>query len=506
MNPFAKRYAQAPLKKLALASVMIVAVMVFLGGLFITTNQAYAIPANARRYGITCLACHLPPPKLNDFGNRFRDNGYEMRGILTEQVLKRINTLNQGVKIKEVTREELEQRDNPAKLASGFWPVALRASLGNAFKSVDKLAVGASPQNPATSPSAPLARANSNGVELFGVDLLSLGAVAQNVSFNLTFYGIAERNLHVHQGWVRLSNLFGTSLVNVKLGKVILDLPFSEDRSPTYFVPYVVYRYRPGLPYIPTMGLVSTNFTSPLQYANRDTFRLRDEQPAVELMGHKDWAPGKNFRYVLTALLTENIDIGSRTPGFYGHLTQSFGGEGFNSGHRIGIYGLYGEAPTENKFGLPGTGTRDRPFFRLGFDLSTAMSVGRTGNLNLFGVYMYGEDNPSLITPLPTTISGGTQRATWQGWFGEANLVKPPYMFIYRYDGVRNIRQGIGRIPNDFNDVDSHTLAIRRFVFLPAFQAVVFHADYSITTTRRTALNGSNQTFHIAFVGFDFLF
>ena len=41
-------------------------------------NTAYAIPAFARKYGLRCSACHLAWPILNDFGWRFKDNGYQL--------------------------------------------------------------------------------------------------------------------------------------------------------------------------------------------------------------------------------------------------------------------------------------------------------------------------------------------------------------------------------------------------------------------------------------------
>ena len=39
---------------------------------------AEAIPAFARRYGLTCMTCHDPVPKLNGFGEQFLARGYRM--------------------------------------------------------------------------------------------------------------------------------------------------------------------------------------------------------------------------------------------------------------------------------------------------------------------------------------------------------------------------------------------------------------------------------------------
>src|SRR2546430_16385940 len=42
------------------------------------SHQAAAIPAFARKYNLPCSACHEAWPKLNNFGQVFRDNGYQL--------------------------------------------------------------------------------------------------------------------------------------------------------------------------------------------------------------------------------------------------------------------------------------------------------------------------------------------------------------------------------------------------------------------------------------------
>src|ERR1700758_1974046 len=39
---------------------------------------AYGIPAFARKYGLPCSACHEAWPMLNNFGQTFKDNGYQL--------------------------------------------------------------------------------------------------------------------------------------------------------------------------------------------------------------------------------------------------------------------------------------------------------------------------------------------------------------------------------------------------------------------------------------------
>src|ERR1700674_353680 len=44
----------------------------------LAAGKVYAIPAFARKYGMPCSACHEAWPKLNNFGQTFKDNGYQM--------------------------------------------------------------------------------------------------------------------------------------------------------------------------------------------------------------------------------------------------------------------------------------------------------------------------------------------------------------------------------------------------------------------------------------------
>jgi hypothetical protein len=46
--------------------------------LCVATPPAHAIPAFAREYSLPFSACHEAWPKLNNFGQVFRDNGYQL--------------------------------------------------------------------------------------------------------------------------------------------------------------------------------------------------------------------------------------------------------------------------------------------------------------------------------------------------------------------------------------------------------------------------------------------
>src|SRR6202142_456952 len=63
-----------------------------------TTQQATALPAFARKYGLRCSACHESWPMLNYFGQKFKDNGYQL----------------------------MNDRDAPIWQNPGYWPVTFR--------------------------------------------------------------------------------------------------------------------------------------------------------------------------------------------------------------------------------------------------------------------------------------------------------------------------------------------------------------------------------------------
>src|SRR5438105_15741271 len=66
--------------------------------LFFTPADSFAIPVFARKYGLPCSACHEAWPKLNSFGQKFRDEGYQLRN----------------------------EKDAPIWQRPEFWPVAMR--------------------------------------------------------------------------------------------------------------------------------------------------------------------------------------------------------------------------------------------------------------------------------------------------------------------------------------------------------------------------------------------
>src|SRR5438128_11014963 len=81
-----------------LKSRAILPLVLVLGALFSLHQPAYAIPAFARKYGQPCSACHEAWPKLNNFGQKFKDEGDKLGN----------------------------EKDAPIYQQPKYWPVAMR--------------------------------------------------------------------------------------------------------------------------------------------------------------------------------------------------------------------------------------------------------------------------------------------------------------------------------------------------------------------------------------------
>lgn len=459
----------------------------------LTAEQALAIPAFARKYNFPCSVCHLPSfPKLNDFGNMFRDRGYQLLG----------------------------EQDLPTSehLTNGYWPVSLRTTVGYQYANLRKVGDGI--------PGDPASNIAIGSFGFTGLDILSFGILARDISFGVVLTpglasagfdsGSTESDSNLEAAFLKLDNLFHSDyLLNLKVGKYELDLPFSEKRSPTINTPFVMYHYMAGTPY--TTVLASPGLLLTQAYPNPNDFALGDNHPGLELAGIKATPGDGFFRYSLNALSNSDVNTGGTGGGrklnFYGHATQSFAGYGVVSGQRIGVFGAYGEAPTvpnpacaaanPTAPGICGAAGRGgQPFNRVGGDVSlTAFS-----QLNLFGAYMHANDSKKLFASQGIS---GAQNAVWNGAFAglDYNPVQiPAWLFSYRYDVIRNSRQGDPTFAKSFNDVNSHTVMARYNFNISTRVDTTLHAEYNYFQTKKTNAEGGNQTGQAGLLAFDFAF
>src|SRR6266581_9631882 len=145
--------------------------------------RAGAIPAFARKYDFACNVCHVPSfPKLNDFGNLFRDHGYQLG-----------------------TDQELPTYEG---LTKGYWPVSLRTTVGYQFQSTGGLTSSATGLGDVT--------ATSSGFGIVGLDILSFGLLHRDISFGVvitpelvsgSIVGGGNGETDMEAGFIRLDNL-----------------------------------------------------------------------------------------------------------------------------------------------------------------------------------------------------------------------------------------------------------------------------------------------------------
>jgi hypothetical protein len=329
------------------------------------TRDASAIPAFARKYGLPCSACHEAWPKLNSFGQTFKDNGYQL----------------------------MNDRDAPIWQNPSYWPVAMRITPHWHYESQGRQTIDSIPGD-ATSP--PIEKTiKTSGFDLTGIDILAGGTLAKNISFLLVpSIDPGDGTVGFESANIRLDNLVGTPWLNFKFGKEELDLPLSEKRMMTFSNvggAYELYHFVPvGEP--------------------DEFFSFGENQLGVELMGH---SLNDHTRYAFSVISSTNGElglIGGRTYDYYGHLSQ-----GFMAGklglQRVGVYGLVGERPTffltSGGDPIAGSGRGNRSFYRAGVYGSLYI-----GKFDLTAVYQRAQDNVFLAnavsagTPLPLGAQG----------------------------------------------------------------------------------------------------
>jgi hypothetical protein len=339
--------------------------------------RSEAIPAFAKKYGFNCSMCHTGYAKLNDWGQRFRDNGYQVPG-------------QEG--------REKNIFDTPP-------PIALRSSTGfNGYNAAGN---------------------TTGGFDLMGLDLLAAGVLHKNVSVLLIYTPRIDEPTadftgsgpsqpgRLESASVIFSNI-GCPDLNVRVGRFEPAFHlFSSKRSYYLLEPYEIYEF----------GTPANNFL------------LSDNQTGVELTGHFRMG----FKYGVgvvngTGITPDN----NKQKDYYAALSQKFGpGDGESAGQRIGVFGYYGSQPlaflpaaAASPTGEAGT-TRSKPLYRFGGGASLNW---RTFNLELF--FLKGIDDKAFSTPTldkSYDFNGGFAELDYAGLWnnrlvasGLFNFVNPP--------------------------------------------------------------------------------
>lgn len=444
-------------------------VLVFL--VLSSQEKANALPAFARKYGLRCSACHESWPMLNYFGQKFKDNGYQL----------------------------MNDRDAPIWQNPGYWPVTFRMTPMWHRVSTGKVA---------TDQGSGITRVTSSGFDLGGLDFHTAGTLEKNFSFYLLPSSDNTGAFHFEQVFARLDNVFGSTWLNLKLGKFELDNLLSEKRILTLTGNGGIYQLYHFIP-----------------VGDGNIFgQMGDNQLGLEWMGHS-----YNDRTRVSASLVSSSD---GTPGLvYGNAYTGFfsASQAFDVGKlgvdRIGAYAMIGQAPTfyltSGGTPLGGTGIGNKSFHREGFvgqfyfgehfDLQV---VTQHGWDNAWFGQGYGDpiDVAGAPNNLPgTTLPAGSQAPTWNGVLFEPHYVySPQLIFIGRYETIRMSRQATPGTPSNLGNISTYTVGMRYNPFMTSRAGFAWHNEYNWLhqdgTGPLVGLNTSNVNTSEVMTGFDFDF
>ncbi len=265
------------LSVLRLTTALTAVVALSLGSLL----PADAIPVFARKYGFNCTMCHSNYPRLNDWGMRFRMNGYQIPG---------------------------QESDEKTVLETSA-PFAARVNFGYNREKFSN------------TPDATDVR----HFQLNSLDLLSGGVLGRNLGYFAIYPPKLEGSSGVvaQPGTLEMANLVFSTLVsrwlNVRVGRFETAAPGFSDKRRLTVAPYEIYDFTfPGGP------------------------PLSQTQEGLELTGYRFGGFSYALGWVNGA---EDNFVGDSPADFYARVQHVFGmGEGMTAGQRVGLMGYWGKA------------------------------------------------------------------------------------------------------------------------------------------------------------------
>ena len=427
----------------------------------LAVHKAAAIPAFARKYNLPCSACHTAWPELNAFGQRFRDNGYQL----------------------------MNDRDSPIWQNPAYIPVTFRMTPNLHRESATKQPVDAIPGD---SSSGLVARTiTQSGFDLSGMDLWTAGTLYKNISFVLLPSSDNTGAFHFEAAFVRFDNLFSNRWVNFKVGKFELDNLVSEKRF--LFLSgnggaYQSYHFLPA--------------------GDVNDFGLGDNQIGAELSGHSD---NSYTRYGIALLSSTDGAVNLPTNQSYdAYLTFSHAVDAGSLGvERLGAYAYLGRRPTffqtSGGVPIPGTGTGDKAFYRIGLAGDFFL-----GDFELLPFLMHASDNAYLATGTAANaaLPPGVRDAQWNSGFVEAHYyVNPQFVVTARWETVRMSQQADPATPSDLGNIDAYSGGVRWYPIMFSRAGLSWHTEVSAVRTRGSAFSPTDAVWTSSlFSGLDFDF
>ena len=412
------------------------------------TANVRAIPAFARKYGLPCSACHTAWPELNNFGQTFRDNGYQLNN----------------------------DHDSPIYQDPGYFPISFRSTPNWHREGINNQLLD-DPKNPENGPIN--GRVTRHGFDLSGFDLWSAGTLYKNISFTLLPAIESSGALHFEAAFIRFDNVLKSRWVNLKLGKFELDNMLSEKRF--LFLSnnggsYQSYHFVP----------VGEQF---------NFFGLGDNQLGAELSGHSS----NSYTRYGVALLSSNdgqpeLQSG-RSYDTYLTFSQAFpiGKAGVQ---RFGGFAYLGKRPTialtSGGAAIPGASYGNKSFYRVGF--SGDLNFGK---LQILPFFLHGYESAFLGTNTPANeaLPEGAMAPTWNAGFVETHFhLNPQFVFTNRVEMIRMSRQARPETPLNTGNIDAYSVGYRWYPIMFSRAGIAFHNEYSIIKTQGAGVGANPLT------------
>lgn len=436
------------------------------------SQSASALPAFARKYGLRCSACHESWPMLNYFGQKFKDNGYQI----------------------------MNDRDAPIWQNPGYWPVTFRITPIWHRLSTGKVVVNSGDTQVEQ-------RITSSGFDISGLDFHTGGTLEKNISFYVLPSSNNAASFHFETVMGRLDNLFGSPWLNLKFGKFELDNLLSEKRILTLTGNGGIYQLYHFMP-----------------QGDGNVFgRMGDNQLGVEVMGH---SYNDRTRYS-AALLSSNdgqVGLPYGANSYSGFFAAS---QAFDTGklgvQRLGFYAMLGEAPTTWLTGpngvIAGSGTGNKGYSREGFvgqfyfgQRFDVQVVTQHGSDSAWFGQGYGDfiDGvaPNNNIPGVSTLPAGSRAPTWNGVLIEPHYVySPQLIFLARYETIKMSQQSTPGTRSDFGNITTYTVGYRYNPFMTSRAGFAWHNEFNLFHQIGTSgLTNTNINTSEVLTGFDFDF
>jgi hypothetical protein len=439
------------------------------------SQPANALPAFARKYGLRCSACHESWPMLNFFGQKFKDNGYQL----------------------------MNDRDSPIWQNPGYWPVTFRITPIWHRVSTNKVTTDQAADGEQ--------KITSSGFDLSGLDFHTGGTLEKNFSFYVLPSSDSTASFHFETVMARMDNIGNSPWFNVKFGKFELDNLLSEKRILTLTGNGGIYQLYHFMP----------------QNDGNIFGQMGDNQLGLEVMGH---SANDRTRYSV-ALLSSNDGQVGLPYGAESYSTFITGSQAFDAGKlgvdRVGFYVMAGEAPTSWLTGpsgggpngvIAGSGGNNKGYSREGFvgqfyfgEHADVTVVTQHGSDSAWFGQGYGDYADGVAannyTPGVSVLPAGSRNPTWNGVLFEPHYVVSPRMILLaRYETIRMSQQSTPGTASNLGNISTYTVGYRYNPFMTSRAGWAYHAEYNWFHQNGTAPDGGNLTSSELLAGIDFDF